>query len=118
MAEINNISLLENIKSKYIMKKIFKNLKTIKFLNIIRYNKTIKNRLDITLDDYKKYTEIEIKIDTIGYGKFINRYEDMKNIHIYFNGSEENIKDKTPDYATPQQKVKEIKIIIDYGNKS
>ena len=66
MAEINNISLLINIKSKYIMKQIFQNLQKIKFLNIIRYNITIKNRLDITLDDYNKYTKTEIKIDTIG----------------------------------------------------
>ena len=118
MPEINNISLLINIKSKYIMKKIFQNLQEIKFLNFIRYNKTIKNRIDITLDDYKKYTNIKIKIDNTGCGWFINIYNDRKKIHIYFNGNKKEIKKKSKDYIESKEKVEEIKIIIDYGIKS
>ena len=117
MSEINNISLLANIKSKYIMKQIFQNLKEINFINIIRYNKTIKNRIDITLEDYKKYTKIEIKIDTLCYGKFINRFNDEKYIHIYFN-SKQKERNKTMKYIEYEEKVEEIKIIIDYGIKS
>ncbi len=106
MAEINNIFILENIKSKYIMKQIFQNLEKIKFLNMIRYNKAIKNRMDITLDDYKECTNIEIKIDILDYYKFINRLNNEKNIHIYVNGNKKEINEKD----ISREEVREIKI--------
>ena len=53
MDELNNkYNLLEKIKSKYILKKIFDNLQKRKSLNIIRYNKIIQERLDIDLYNY------------------------------------------------------------------
>ena len=42
---------LNEIKSKYIITKIFDNLKTRKFLQIIEYNKKISKRIDISLKD-------------------------------------------------------------------
>ena len=115
MAEINNISLLKNIKSKYIMKQIFQNLQKIKFLNMIRYNKAIKNKMDIILDDYKECTNIEVKIDILDYDNFIfYRLNNEKNIHIYVNGNKKEINEKD----ISREEVKEIKIIIDYGIKS
>ena len=53
MKEFNNITFLSSIKSKYIIKKISENVQRKKFLNIIRYNKSLRNRLDITFNDYK-----------------------------------------------------------------
>ena len=54
--------LLNNIKSKYIIVKIFENVQTNIFLNLIRYNKTFQKRLNKNIDDYKDYAKIEIEI--------------------------------------------------------
>ena len=66
MSESNNSLesnfLLNNIKSKYIIVKIFKNVQTNIFLNLIRYNKTFQKRLNKNIDDYKDYSKIEIEI--------------------------------------------------------
>ena len=48
----------ENIKSKYILIKIFDNLPKKKMLKIIKKNKVIQNKLEISLNDYVKYSEI------------------------------------------------------------
>ena len=68
----------DNIKSKYILKQIFDNLKINESLEIIKYNKKIQNRLNIKINDYiycsETYTKIEIEIIPKKniYGKFIN----------------------------------------------
>ena len=73
--------MLKNFKSKYILQKVFNNLLKKKFLDIIKYNKNIKERINISIKDYKEYSEIyssiEIEIKPInnGYGKFINMKE-------------------------------------------
>ena len=59
------------IKSKYILQKIFLNLQKRNTLEIIRYNKKIKHKLNITINDYKKI-EIEIISVKNSSGKFIN----------------------------------------------
>jgi hypothetical protein len=51
----------KNIKSPYILQKICNNLETRRGLYLIRYNKNIKKKLDINIDDYKEYSEIEIE---------------------------------------------------------
>ena len=58
---------LNDIKNKYILKKIFGNIQKIKYLNIIRYNKNIQNRLDVDINVYKECMQIklEIEIDTL-----------------------------------------------------
>ena len=83
---------LENVKSKYILKKIFLNLQKGKFLNIIKYNNKLKNRFNITINDFKEYSEIlspiEIEIIYISNKrcKFLNFYEQNTHLyHIYFN---------------------------------
>ena len=75
----NNISnILKNIKSNYILSKIYNNIKRRKYLEIVKYNKKIQNRLNLSIKDYKEYSEIytQIEIEIIpceeGYGKFIN----------------------------------------------
>ena len=67
MAELNNDynknSNLTKIKSKYIIIKIFDNLKQNKLLNIVNYNKKYQKLMNIKLIDYKrKYSKIEIEI--------------------------------------------------------
>ena len=118
----NKIKLYDYIRSKYILIQIFDNLHKRKILNIIKFNKNIKNRIDVNVKDYKecseKYSSIEIEIIPINnkYGQFINiKEEDKKYYHIYFNDNKEEIK---RNYFDENDKVSKIKIIIDYQVKS
>ena len=49
--------IIENIKSRYILSKIYNNMTTKKKLEIVKYNKRIQNRLNLSIKDYKKYYE-------------------------------------------------------------
>ena len=52
-----------DVKSNFILKKIFGNLKKKRFLNIIRYNKEIQKRLDVNINDFKnECSKIELEI--------------------------------------------------------
>ena len=59
-----------------------------KSLDIIKYNKNLKDRLDISIKDYKEYSEIyslielEIKPVKNNYDKFININKKMNYIFI------------------------------------
>ena len=69
-----------------------------KKLEIVRCNKRIQNRLNLSIKDYKKYYE-EIEIEIIPakdeYGRFINIQENNKlYYHIYFNDNKKEIKKK------------------------
>ena len=93
-----------------------------KILDIIKYNKNIKERINISLQDYKEYSEIyssieiEIKPANNKYGKFININEENENYyHIYFNDNKEEIKIK---YLNENENIDKIKIIVDYQVKS
>ena len=115
----------ENIKSKFILKKLCNNLEKKKLFNIIKYNKNIKNRINININDYKEFSElyssIEIEIMLVNnkYGRFIN-IEDIeeKYYHIYFNNNKEEIKRKYINKDKEIKKIKIIKIIIDHQIKS
>ena len=113
---------LKKIRSKYILKIIFRHLEEKKELDIIKYNKNLKNKIDININHYKecsqKYSsiEIEIRVDKFGYGKFINiKKEEKKYYHIYFNNKKEEIK---RNYTKMNEEIKIIKIIIDYQVES
>ena len=55
-------NLLANIKSNYILKKIFNYMKEKIILRIILYNNKIKKRINKNINDYKKiYSEIKIE---------------------------------------------------------
>ena len=123
MEERNNINttkhFLSNIKSNYILKKVFTHINELRLLKIIQKNKTIQNLLNKDINDYKKYLTIEIEILPLMkeyynkeivniLGKFINIY-DEKNIKIYFNDSNEIIKKNKIEY---KEKVNKIKIVI------
>ena len=111
--------ITENIKSRYILSKIYNNMTKKKKLEIVKYNKRIQNRLNLDVKDYKEYSEIEIEIIPTKdkYGKFININENDKlYYHIYFNDNKEEIKNKYE--INKKDKVTKIKIIIDYQVKS
>ena len=112
----------ENIKSDFLLKKIFNILKKNKFLDIIKYNKKLQKRFNLCINDYKDYfqlyslIEIELKISRYNHGNFINISDDEKEYyHIYFDNSKEEIK---RNYFNKGDYVKNIKIIIDYQVKS
>ena len=58
--------ILENIKSRYILSKIYINMTKKKKLEIVKYNKKMQNRINLSVKDYKEYSEtftsIEIEI--------------------------------------------------------
>ena len=66
----------ENLKSDFIFKKIISFIKRNKSLVIMKYNKKLQKRLNININDYKEYSEVEIELK-LAYGKyvkFINSY--------------------------------------------
>ncbi len=114
---------LKYIKSRYILKQIFDNLHKNKLLKILNNNKSIQEKIDINIYDYKKYfEEIEIEIEVKSKinnaeNNFINISEkDKSYFHIYFNNN--NIKEIKRKYFTKNDNVKKIKIIIDNEIKS
>ena len=109
----NNIDLA-NIKSNYILKIIFNNLKKNKLFKLIKLNKNIQKRLDININDYKGYSDIEIELIPISItsniAKFINILPEEKlHYYIYFDDSTEET-DRT--YIKKEDNVKKIRIII------
>ena len=51
---------LNNLKSNFILKRIISLMKINKSLNIMRYNKKLQKRLNISINDYKECSKIEI----------------------------------------------------------
>ena len=99
--QINSEIKLENIKNNNILKKLFEHIIKKKKLSIYNYNKNIQQRMNITFNDYKEYSEAfsSIEIELIpydfSYGVFINIDEhNEKYYHIYFNNIPEEIKRK------------------------
>ena len=88
-----------NIKSDYILKKLFDNMQKRISLKIIKCNFNIQKRLNININNYKdfseKFSSIELEIIPIQneYGPFIKiKEENKKYFHIYFNNNKEEIK--------------------------
>ena len=49
--------ITEKIKSRYILSKIYGNITKKKKLEIVKYNKKIQNRMNLSVEDYKGYSE-------------------------------------------------------------
>ena len=120
--ETLKVSIMK-IRNNFILKKIFVNLKRIKQLDIIKYNKILQNRLNFSFNDYKEYrsiySEIEIELVPVknNFGNFINIINESEKdyFHIFFNDNPERIN----IYRIKRnQQVDKIKIIIDYQVKS
>ena len=112
----------EKIRSNYFLEKLFNILEKKKSLNIVKYNKNLKKRINININDYKEYLEIysliQIEINPLinKYGKFINiKDEESIYYHISFNNNREEIK---RNYINKDEGIKTVKIIIDYHIKS
>jgi len=114
---------ISKIRNKYILKEIFSNLKRIKLLDIIKYNKALQNKLNFSFNDYKEfrniYSEIEIELIPIKnkIGNFINIINESEKdyFQIYFNDSPKKIRKHRIKRG---EHVNKIKIIIDYKVKS
>jgi len=111
---------IENVKSKYILQKIFNNIIKVKTIKIVKYNKNIQNNLNINIDDYEKYwaekyeiVEIEIIPAKNKYGKFINIYDKnkYKYCHIFFNNNYK--KQIKRNFLKKDENVSKINIIFD-----
>ena len=55
--------ILENIKSRYILSKIYDNMTKKKKLEIVKYNKKIQNRINLSIKNNKEYSEIFTPIE-------------------------------------------------------
>ena len=112
-------SNFKNVKSKYILKQIFENLKKIKQLQISKYNNKMKKILDLSIHDYIKFSQIEIEIIPIfnKYDNFINinNIEEESYYHIYFNNSKGEIK---RTFFEKKDNVEKIFIKVDYQVQS
>ena len=89
---------LLNLRSDYFLIKLSGMMKKYNTLNIMKYNKKLQKRLNLSIKDYKKYSqlyssiELELKIKDNNYNKFINiSNEEKKYYHIYFDNSNEEI---------------------------
>ena len=117
---------IESLKSDYFLQKLYDNVPKKKKLEIVKYNKRIQNRINLSVKNYKEYSEtftpieIEIipkKLKYVKYVKFIKVNENDKlYYHIYLNDNKEEIKNKYE--INKKDKVTKIKIIIDYQVKS
>ena len=61
--KIESKDIFKNLKSDYFLQILFNNLMKKKTLDIIKYNKNIKNRININIKDYKEYSEIYSSIE-------------------------------------------------------
>ena len=122
--ELNKVEskdIFKSLKSDYFLQKLFYNLFKKKSLDIIKYNNKIKERLNISIKDYKEYSEIyssiEIEMKPVNnkYGEFININENEIYYHIFFNDNKEEIR---RNYFDEKDNVSKLKIIIDYQVKS
>ena len=73
--------ILLGIKSKYNLQEIFDFLIQNIKLNVIKYNKEIQNKLNITLDDYKKESQYDIVKQNGVLKKYIHNLN-IKLIHL------------------------------------
>ena len=112
-------SILQNIKSNYFLERIYDNILKKKSLEIVKYNKKMQNRINLSIKAYKEYsekfTQIELEIIPCNnkYGRFINITENQKLFyHIFFNDNKEEIENKYS--INEEDKVTKIRIVIDY----
>ena len=111
-------NLLNDRKSKYILKKIFGFLNKKTTFKIIKYNNELQKKINMVIKEY--YFQIEIEIIPVEKSNdainiFFNYFYDTSYYHVYFNDNEEEIK---RNYYIKSNKIKKIKIILDYEIKS
>ena len=109
----------KGIKSKYILIKIFENLKEKKYLELIKYNKNLQEILSITLNNYIHYDDIEIELIPTEYitekNIFINLINNRSYFHFYFNDNDEEVKE---NYIPKKEKILKIRVSLSSQIKS
>ena len=60
--KIEDKTLFKNIKSNFLLEQIFSNIKENQLLKIIKYNKSLQQRLNKNINDYINYYKIIIEI--------------------------------------------------------
>ena len=114
-----NKNCLRNIKSNYVLRRMFKNLKENKFMEILKYNKELQKILNIDINDYIEYKNIEIEIIPLNKSNkniFANIPKQEKcYYHVYFNDNKNEAK---RNYFTKEENISRIKIVIDSKVKS
>ena len=107
------------IKSKYIIKRIFENINKKKYLQLIKYNKTLQDKLNKSIKSYIEYNQIEILLIPVSEEKkktiIFNREIKIKPFtHFYINGSN----NEYISYDFDTKDIFTIKMIIDFNLKS
>ena len=111
-------NIFVNIKSNFVLKRIFNILPEKTLLEIIQYNKIIQKRINKDIQDFKKYLNIEIEIIPAESGKFINipkNKSQQSYYHIFFDDSRKEIKNI---YSITNEIKSKIKIIVDFEIQS
>ena len=113
--------MLNQIKNKYVLQKIVFYLCPKSYLIIFKYNKNLREKLEISESNYKKYNQIEIDIIPIEIEKnsdkhtIINFFSVEKTYyHIFIDDKEI----KRRNYLKKKDNAKKIKILIDPEIKS
>ena len=116
-------NLLNGVRSSYVLKIILENVNKRAYYQVFRYNKRLKERIELTLEDYhqlyKIYSKLEIEITPLKFypyflkRNFININNNDSFYHMYYleedgKKSEEIIKD-----GSFKKNYKKILIIID-----
>ena len=117
--QVKSDNIFDMLKSKFILKIIFNNLPKSRFLEFIKYNKKIQQRINLNKTDYiqfaKQYSSIKIEIIPANnnlYEKFITiDYANEKFYHIYFNNNKEETK---RNYFLKYDNITKINVKIDY----
>ena len=120
--EIETNNCFYKITSKIVLKKIFNNLEKERTYEIIRYNKNIRTKLNITLNDFKELSDkkvspiiIEIKPAQNKYGKVFNNEGSRSYYHMYFDDEK---KKKKGNKLEKEDKVSKIKLVTDHQVES
>ena len=112
--------MLSKVKSPYNLESIFKYVNESFKLKLISHSKELQKKLNLSIKDYKNYSEIDIElklIDNIENGTdFVNpEFKYRNSLHIYFN---DELKDQKRIFVKQNEKVSKIKIVIDYKVKT
>ena len=120
----NSDNKFRELKSDYFIQLLFNIIPKAKSLELVKYNKYMQKRINISITVYKDYSEIyspiEIEIEIIPKikkyenDKFINIEEKDKNYyHIYFNDNKEK-EIKKNFLKKDDGQISKINIIIDF----
>ena len=117
----------QDVKSKYILQKIFEYIQKKKLLEMIKYNRKLKQKLNININDYIKYSEtyssiiIEIIPCYNKYGRFINLdlyLYTIDNYQLNFYNNKKEIKRNYINFLKEEDEITKIVIKIDYNIES